>query len=74
MVKNKHKVPLRQWKKWGDTGQAIFNAVYEDVLGSQGILIPPKMDKVKPKDWEIIAWNVAFISASHTKSLVEFLK
>lgn len=77
MIENKHKVHKRQWKKWSDRGQAIFNSLYEhmtlqytdddgNVTGEgagQYLYTHPKSIPMPHDLWTTTAWNAAWMAA-----------
>jgi hypothetical protein len=60
---NQHKVSPRQWKKWCDLAQRVFNATYTDMVHNQGLFVHPKADPVSAVHWKTTAWNAAWIAA-----------
>ena len=75
---NEHKVPKKQWKKWGkyhvhgeSHAQAVFNGTYEDILriGQTCFLHPDTIRRgLSPAEFSAIAWNAAWIAAEQTQN------
>lgn len=63
---NTHKVPDKQWKKWPDICQRVFNSTYEDVQQNQSLLIHPMAATQVQECWNTTAWNVAWLAADNT--------
>ena len=63
-MKNKYKVPKKQWNKWGTGEQRIFNGLFGIMRKNQGMYKHPQ-DSVRPKEiWETICWNTAWTAAN----------
>lgn len=58
-VKNKYKVPVNLWKKFGTLGQVVFNETMDSTLKNQGLLISPKQKPMSSDHWEVICWNIS---------------
>ncbi len=63
MAKNVHKVPKRQWRKWGKLGQRVFNRLYGQMARSPEHFRHPDAVPVARAHWRTTAWNAAFIAA-----------
>lgn len=70
MVNNKNRVAQKQWKKWSDTAQRIFNDVYEFCMLNPTIMVHPKAEKIQPEHWKTIAWNTAWVAADSYDEVV----
>lgn len=62
-IKNKNRVPLKQWRKWGVHARDVFNQTYAFIHDNPRLMTHPKMTKVKPEHWKTIAWNAGWIAA-----------
>lgn len=62
-VPNPHSIPKKQIKKWGPTGLALFNFVFEDIMSMGRVFLPPSMGKIGPEEFKTIAWNAAWTAA-----------
>ncbi len=65
-MKNTHKVPKKQWKKWPDIGKMVFNEVYETMSHNAELFTHPKTGKLVKEQWDTVAWNSAWIAADAT--------
>lgn len=63
MVRNTHRVPKSQWRKWGPKGRETFNYVYSLMMDSPDLFKHPKAIRTKPDWWKTTAWNTAWIAA-----------
>ena len=61
-MKNSALVPRRQWKKWPDIAQRIFNNTYYTMLENKHVMNHPKA-KLNDEQWTTVCWNSAWISA-----------
>lgn len=57
---NKFKVPQKAWGSWTLVGRHTFNKLYETMKDSPWIFLK---DREAPDDWNVTAWNAAFIAA-----------
>lgn len=69
MVENKHFVSKRQWKKWNEQEQYLFNSVYDQMTTMPHLFHHPDICIPKPKYWATTAWNAAWIAADDLKWL-----
>jgi hypothetical protein len=60
---NRHKVAPRQWKKWCDLAQRVYNVLYEDMVHNQGLFVHPKAGEVAAEHWKTTAHNAAWMAA-----------
>lgn len=68
MVENKHSVSKRQWKKWNEQEQYLFNSVYDQMMLEPLLFQHP--DWATPQEyWTTTAWNAAWIAADDLKWL-----
>lgn len=63
MTPNKHKMNKRQWQRWSEPQQRMFNAVYETGLLSERVMLHPQTPELEREHWNTIAWNFAFTAA-----------
>lgn len=62
-MKNIHKVNHRNWNKWGDIGQKVFNGTYELLKLNREIMLHPKTPRIPEDEWNTVAWNAAWLAA-----------
>ena len=62
-MENLYGVSKRQWKKWNNTEQALFNQLYHLILYNQTLFTHPLSFKVNGLHWETTAWNAAWMAA-----------
>ena len=63
-VENIHKVKKTVWKRWCPVARITFNSLYADMTQNQALFTHPKAKRISEKEWQTIAWNVAFWAAS----------
>ena len=63
-VPNRYRVPLKQWARWSQRAQDLFNALYSDMYDNQGLFQHPKAPEMKPVHWKTIAWNAGWVAAN----------
>lgn len=63
MVKNTHRVPKAQWRKWPQKARETFNYLYATMYDNPALFMHPKAVKQKPFIWKTTAWNTAWIAA-----------
>ena len=63
-VSNCYKVPLKQWAKWSQRAQDLFNAVYSDMYDNQSLFQHPKALEIETAHWKTTAWNAAWTAAN----------
>ncbi|UUZ75506.1 hypothetical protein LP414_27710 [Polaromonas sp. P1(28)-13] len=61
---NIHKVTKKQWKKWPDLAQRVFNDTFSSLVNNQSLMTHPKTEWLPEKQWKTIAWNSAWMAAS----------
>lgn len=66
MTENTHKVYAKQWAKWTEAQRVLFNMVYEDIQAMGSVFVPFKLS---PHDFNVLAWNSAFVAASNLKNI-----
>lgn len=62
-IDNTHKVPKRQWKKWGEAARRRFNQLFELMTDHQNFFTHPKAAEIPASHWRTTAWNAAFMAA-----------
>lgn len=63
-VKNRFKVPLKQWNKWSNHARRVFNTVHLSLRHSmQPLLVHPKAAIMHKEHWHTIRWNAAWLAA-----------
>ncbi len=67
MIDNKHKVMKKQWTKWNENSQELFNGLYEYMGENQHLFIHPHTIQIPQEYWKTTAWNAAFMAAQLTK-------
>ncbi len=72
MTDNVHKVPVKQWRRWGDESRAVFNELLSDfAAGFADTYLPPSMhNTVTPKQAYGLAWNAAWQAACVTEKVL----
>lgn len=67
MIDNKHEVMKKQWKKWNEDSQELFNGLYEYMGENQHLFTHPHTIQIPQEYWKTTAWNAAFIAAELIK-------
>jgi hypothetical protein len=67
MVENIYFVPKRQWRKWSDTEQRLFNGMYQTMLDQQ-LFKHPLGATQSDECWKTTAWNAAWMAADLLKA------
>lgn len=65
-IKNVHKVPASQWRKWNQQQRALFNGTFEDITNvGQELFLPTTTFQrhLSDEEFRIIAWNAAWTAA-----------
>ncbi len=60
---NYHGVSKRQWKKWNEQEQQVFNDLFAMMCDNQHLFIHPKTKFMPALYWETTAWNAAWMVA-----------
>jgi hypothetical protein len=72
---NKYDVDKKQWNRWCDLSQRIFNKMYEFTSLNQGLCLHPEAKRTKATQWNTVAWNTAWVAAdSCEEGLSEIVK
>ncbi len=63
-VKNKHKVPKKQWNKWSNHARRVFNDMMYSLRPSmQFAFLHPDAIAAPTGHWATTRWNVAWTAA-----------
>lgn len=62
MTTNEWGATKRMWAKWSDQAQHVFNETYHTVLEGPALIRGGGLTE-PTSDWDVIAWNAAFIAA-----------
>ena len=60
---NKFKVPKKQWKKWNEAEQELFNSLFEHMNSNQDLYKHPALGSSDSDKWNTTAWNAAWMAA-----------
>lgn len=71
MVKNKFRVPQRQWKRWTEAGQTTFNHLFEIMKNNQKLFLHPMQEALTSRKWSTVCWNASWIAADGASGHVE---
>ena len=66
---NKHDVPKRQWKKWNEQEQYLFNSIYDQMTQRPDLFVHPHVVVPSFEYWSTTAWNAAWIAANDLRWL-----
>lgn len=63
-VKNRFKVPLKQWSKWSNHAKKVFNQLYQAMRPSlQWAFLHPDAHPSSKAHWDTVRWNSAWTAA-----------
>jgi hypothetical protein len=63
-VKNKHKVPKKQWNKWSNFARRVFNdMMYSMRPKLQFAFLHPGAMPMAQEHWQTVRWNAAWSAA-----------
>ena len=71
VVPNSFNVPARHWNKWAPQAQTLFNTSYKQVVANQAILTPPSVKDLSPRAWQVICWNLTWLTVDEANKLVK---
>ncbi len=74
MTNNVHKVPAKQWRKWGDETRSMFNDLLPELAaGFENNYLPPSLHgAINGKQAYVLAWNASWQAAcAMEKTLTE---
>ena len=72
IIRNRYRVPKKQWAKWSRQARFVFNEFYRR-MDSQEVLAGPQTFRDIPTIWRVIRWNAAWLAADlATKSRNDF--
>lgn len=60
---NYYGVSKRQWKKWNEQEQQVFNGLFAMMYDNQHLFIHPKTEFMTTSYWKTTAWNAAWMAA-----------
>jgi hypothetical protein len=60
---NPYRVPKKQWKRWPDLAQRVFNSTYSTLRDNQELFLHPKAKAAAQNQWDTTAWNAAWMAA-----------
>lgn len=60
---NTYRVPKKQWARWPDIAQRVFNSQYQCMANNQDLFRHPRAETVAPGHWDTTAYNAAWIAA-----------
>lgn len=63
MALNSYTVPKKQWKKWSEQAQNVFNDVYGTIAYNPLLITHPEQPVIDLEHWQTIAWNSAWLAA-----------
>lgn len=66
-MRNRFKVPKKQWQKWSTLAQAVFNQTFAIMTLNQKLFLHPEDTKRPKKYWRTTAYNAAWTAAEATK-------
>lgn len=69
MPKNIYHVWEEQWKNWSPLRRAVFNHQLTMLRQRVDQLIPLPGAKLKPKHWNSLTWNCAWIMAEEAEKM-----
>ena len=62
-MRNLYHVPKKQWDKWSEHAQQVFNMIYPNMRNNQWVFVHPKGVKMESAHWKTVAWNAAWTAA-----------
>lgn len=66
-MENTYKVQKKQWEKWDENEQYIFNSLFEMMLNNQSLFKHPGADYLLAEFWTTTAWNAAWMAANFAR-------
>ncbi len=60
---NRHRVPVKQWRKWSTAARKVFNELYSAMQQNKELFLHPHQEKLSNRMWKTTAWNAAWIAA-----------
>ena len=61
-IRNDHKVPKKQWRKWSHAQRQMFNMIWTCMTDDPKLFQHPKSD-IPYEEYTTIAWNAAWTAA-----------
>lgn len=63
-VTNRHKVPVKQWRRWSNHAKKVFNDVMQSMRPKmQWAFLHPKAKPMMKEHWQTVRWNAAWEAA-----------
>lgn len=62
-MRNRNRVPMKQWREWSATARRVFNDSYAFIYDNPDLMNHPGAPTPKPFHWKTVAWNAAWIAA-----------
>lgn len=62
-MRNKFRVPKRQWRRWDEREQTAFNELFEVMMKDTRLFLHPDAEVPSKKHWRTTAWNAAWMQA-----------
>ena len=69
-MRNLYKVPRRQWVKWSDHAQQVFNMLYPNMRNNQWAFLHPGAVPMEGEHWKTVSWNAAWTAADAVDGFV----
>jgi hypothetical protein len=69
MIENIYKVPKKQWKKWAEVEQELFNALNRFMEDNQNLCLHPSVAPLLDEHWKTTAWNAAWMAAEFMRDM-----
>lgn len=66
-MRNRYGVQKKQWTKFGEVGQRVFNEVYSSMIGNQYLFSHPAAAPVPRAQWRTTCWNAAWVAAAEAQ-------
>ncbi len=62
-MRNKHKVPLKQWRRWSLVAQGVFNDTFDAMRPLRPDFFHPTAQVQTVEQWRTTCFNAAWIAA-----------
>lgn len=62
-------VPKKQWNKWNDIEQRMFNYMLSTMMENPKSFLHPESAEVREGLWKTTAWNTAWIVADGLRDI-----
>ena len=71
-VKNRNKVPKKQWDQWSNHARKVFNGVMQDMRPTmQFAFLHPDCPPMHKSHWLTMRWNAAWFAAIRANGTTE---